>query len=134
MLALVFLGLLSQIPYIAWIERWAERYWSVLREPLGFKKMKPPVDTTISRALAGCSLEELQNAFTDFLQAVLGETDEPVTAAVDGKTSCQFFDANDHPILMLNVFVHDLKVTLNQWSVRGDKRSVPLHRSCLRPQ
>ena len=65
MFALVFLGLLAQIPYIAWIERWAERYWSVIREPLGFKKMKSPVDTTISRALAGCSLEELQNAFAD---------------------------------------------------------------------
>ena len=129
MLALVFLGLLSQIPYIAWIERWAERYWSVLREPLGFKKMKPPVDTTISRALAGCSLEELQNAFADFLQTALAETDEPVTAAVDGKTSCQFFDANDHPILMLNVFMHDLKVTLNQWSVRGDKTNEP---GCLK--
>ena len=121
MLALVFLGLLAQIPYMAWIERWAERYWSILREPLGFKKMRPPVDTTISRALAGCSLEELQNAFADFLRTALAETDEPVTIAVDEKTSGQFFDTDDHPILMLNVFVHDLKVTFDQWSVRGDK-------------
>ena len=126
MLSLVFLGLLAKIPYIAHIERWARKYWYILREPLGFKKMKPPVDTTISRALAECSLEELQDAFAQFLQTIL---DEPVTVAVDGKSSNHFFDADDHPILMLNVFVHDLKVTLNQWSVRGDKTNEP---GCLK--
>jgi hypothetical protein len=91
--------------------------------------MKPPVDTTLSRALAGCSLEDMQNAFTEFLQTILAETGEPITAAVDGKSSHQYFDAEDHPILMLNVFVHDLKVTLNQWSVRGDKTNEP---GCLK--
>jgi hypothetical protein len=91
--------------------------------------MKPPVETTISRALAGCSLAELQNAFSEFLQTILAETNEPVTAAIDGKSSHQYYDADGHPILMLNVFVHDLKVTLNQWSVRGDKTNEP---GCLR--
>jgi len=129
MIILVFLGLLGQLPYIAWTYRWAKKYWHILRAPLGFKKMKPPVETTISRALAGCSLEELQNAFTDFLQTILTETDEPMTAAIDGKSSHQFFDEEDNPILMLNVFVHDLKVTLNQWSVRGDKTNEP---GCLK--
>ena len=91
--------------------------------------MKPPVETTLARALAGCSLESLQNAFTEFLQTVLAETNSPVVAAVDGKSSHQFFDADDHPILLLNVFVHDIKVTLNQWSVRGDKTNEP---GCLK--
>ena len=125
-LTLVFLGLLVQLPYIAWIERWAQRYWHILRAPRGFKRMKPPVATTISRALAGCSLESLQNAFSEFLQTVLSE---PITAAVDGKSANHFFDADDHPILLLNVFVHDLKVTLAQWSVRGDKTNEP---GCLK--
>jgi hypothetical protein len=135
MLILVFLGLLGQLPYIAWTYRWAKKYWHVLRAPLGFKKMKPPVETTIFRALAGCSLEELQNAFTGFLQNVLTEADQPVVAAVDGKTSKQFFDADDHPIQLLNVFVHDLKVTLAQWSVREGKTNEPgclkAHLECL---
>jgi hypothetical protein len=129
MLILIFLGLLAQLPYIAWTRRWAKKYWHILRAPLGFKKTKPPVETTISRALAGCSLEELQNAFADFLHTVLTETNEPVVAAIDGKSSHQFYDADDHPILMLNVFVHDLKVTLAQWSVRGDKTNEP---GCLK--
>jgi hypothetical protein len=79
------------------IRRWAKKYWHILRAPLGFKKMKPPVDTTISRALAGCSLEELQNTFSEFLQTLLAETGEQITAAVDGKSSHQYFDAEDHP-------------------------------------
>ena len=62
-LALVFLGLLARIPYIAHIERWAEKHWHCLRAPLGFKRTKPPVDTTISRILAEVSLEDLQNDF-----------------------------------------------------------------------
>jgi len=129
MFILVFLGQLAQIPYIAQIRRWAKKYWHILRAPLGFKRLKPPVATTISRALAGCSLEEMQNAFSAFLQTVLAETDEPVVAAVDGKSSRHYFDADDHPLLMLNVFVHDLKVTLHQWSVRGDKTNEP---GCLK--
>jgi len=107
----------------------AKKYWYVLRSPLGFKRLKPPVATTISRALAGCSLEEMQNAFSDFLQTVLAETNEPVVAAVDGKSSRHDFEDDDHPLLMLNVFAHDLKVTLQQWSVRGDKTNEP---GCLR--
>ena len=102
MFILIFLGQLAQMPYIAQIRRWAKKYWHILRAPLGFKKLKPPVATTISRALAGCSLEEMQNAFSDFLQTVLAETDEPVAAAVDGKSSRHYFDADDHPLLISN--------------------------------
>jgi len=34
-------------------------------------------------------------------------------------------DEHGNPLLMLNVFVHDLKVTLEQWSVHGDKTNEP---------
>ena len=34
-----------------------------------------------------------------------------------------------HADYMLNVFVHDIKVTLEQWSVRGDKTNEP---GCLK--
>jgi hypothetical protein len=110
---------------MAHIQRWGARYWDILREPLGFKREQPPVDTTISRMLAKTSLKELQDAFADFLNAVLMEDNDTLVAAVDGKTAKQSFDENGDPIHMLNVFVHDLKVTLNQWSVRGDKTNEP---------
>ena len=128
-LALVFLGLLARIPYIAHIQRWAEKHWYTLRGPLGFKRNKPPVDTTISRILAKVSLEELQNDFAEFLNTILMEDNDTLVAAVDGKAAKQSLDENGNPLLMLNVFVHDLKVTLNQWSVRGDKTNEP---GCLK--
>jgi len=128
-LALVFLGLLARIPYIAHIQRWAEKHWYTLRGPLGFKRNKPPVDTTISRILAEVSIEEFQNNFAEFLNAILMEDNDSLVAAVDGKAAKQMKDENGDPLLMLNVFVHDLKVTLNQWSVRGDKTNEP---GCLK--
>jgi len=128
-LALVFLGLLARIPYIAHIQRWAEKHWHTLRGPLGFKRNKPPVDTTISRILAEVSLKEFQNDFAEFLNAILMEDNDSLAAAVDGKAAKHFLDENGNPLLMLNVFVHDLKVTLNQWSVRGDKTNEP---GCLK--
>jgi len=124
-LALVFLGLLARLPYIAHIQRWAERHWHTLREPLGFEREKPPVDTTISRILADVALKDLQNDFAAFLNAILMEDNDTLVAAVDGKAAKQSLDENGDPLLMLNVFVHDLKVTLNQWSVRGDKTNEP---------
>ena len=126
---LVFLGLLARLPYIAHIQRWAKRHWYTLREPLGFKREKPPVDTTISRILADVSLQDLQNDFAEFLNAILMEDNDSLVAAVDGKAAQQSLDENGDPLLLLNVFVHDIKVTLNQWSVRGDKTNEP---GCLK--
>lgn len=121
MVVIIFLGLPSRISYIAHIQRWAEKHWHALRAPLGFKRTKPPVDTTFSRNLAGVSVEQFQNAFAEFLQLVLSENHDPLTAAVDGKAAKQMYDKDENPLYMLNVFVHDIKVTLDQWSVRGDK-------------
>ena len=128
-LALVFLGLLSRLAYVSHIQRWAKRYWRILREPLGFKRKTPPVDTTITRILAKVPLKELQNAFAEFLNALLSEEYDELTAAVDGKKAKQSLDANGDPILLLNVFAHNVKVTLNQWSVNGDKTNEP---GCLK--
>ena len=66
-LILVFLGLLARLPYISHIQRWSKRYWRILREPLGFTRKKPPVDTTISRILAKTTIKELQDAFAEFV-------------------------------------------------------------------
>ncbi len=78
------LGLLARIPYIAHIERRAQKHGHDLREPLGFKRNKPPVGTTISRILAKISLDDLQNHFAAFLNAILMKDNDMLTAAVDG--------------------------------------------------
>ena len=87
------------------------------------------MDTTISRNLARVNLQQFQDAFTEFLNLLLAEKTDSLIAAVDGKVAKQMPDENGDPLYMLNVFVHDLKVTLKQYSVRGDKTNEP---GCLK--
>lgn len=120
-LALTFLGLLARKPYIAHIQRWAAHHWHILQKPLGFKNRRPPHATTLSRILAKITLAELQDAFAHFLNTLLGDQLSTLAVAVDGKTSKQVLDKDGEVLSMLNVFVHDLRMTLMEWSVKGDK-------------
>ena len=122
-LALVFLGLLARIREMAVLQRWAQMHWELLKEPLGFTRDQPPHATTISRALAGCSLADFSAGFLRWVQQVL--PDEPLTVAVDAKTSCQGLDAQGNPVQMLTALVHHLKLVVGQWSVRGEKTNEP---------
>ena len=124
LLSLVFLGLLARIREMAVLQRWAEAHWDELKEPLGFTRDQPPHATTISRALAGCSVAEFSQAFLCWVQRMLPEG-MPLTAAVDGKTSCQGLDPRGKPVHMLSVLVHDLRLVLGQWSVNGEKSNEP---------
>jgi hypothetical protein len=119
MLALVFLGLLARIREMKVLQRWAEAHWEQLREPLGFERDAPPDATTFSRTLAKCELSSFATAFLAWIQQVL--PDEPLVAAVDAKTSCQGLDTDGDPVQLVTVLVHQLKVVLGQWSVRGEK-------------
>ena len=124
LLSLVFLGLLARIREMAVLERWAEAHWDELKEPLGFTREQRPHATTISRALAACSLADFSQAFLVWVQHVL-PTECRLAAAVDGKTSCQGLDPDGKPVHMLSVLVHDLKLVLGQWSVNDEKSNEP---------
>jgi hypothetical protein len=124
-LSLVFLGLLSRITEMAVVVRWAAAHWDELKEPLGFTRAKPPCDTTLSRALAGISLNDFRQAFALWLKTAVGNHQGRWAAAVDGKTCRQGLDADGSPVQMLNVFLQRVKVTLDQWSVGGDKTNEP---------
>jgi len=123
MLALVFLGLLARIREMAVLQRWAETHWDKLQEPLGFEREKPPHATTISRAIAGCELSKFAEAFLAWIKTVVPA--EPLTAAVDAKTSCQGIGDDGQPVQLLTVLVHNLKLVLGQWSVHGEKTNEP---------
>jgi hypothetical protein len=125
MVALVFLGLLGRITEMAVLVRWATIHWKDLQEPLGFTRNHPPCDTTISRALAKLSLHEFRQAFSAWLNLALADSKEPWIAAIDGKTSRQGLSADGSPVNMLNVFLQQTKLTLDQWSVQGDKTNEP---------
>jgi hypothetical protein len=125
MVSLVFLGLLARMTEMAVMVRWASAHWDQLKESLGFTRDKPPCDTTISRALAKLSLAEFRQAFSHWLKSALADREGRWVAAVDGKTCCQGTAADGSPVQMLNVFLQDAKVTLDQWSVGGDKTNEP---------
>jgi len=119
-LTLTFLGLLARIREMEVLCRWAQAHWDELRGPLGFERDEPPVATTISRVLARCSLDAFTGVFARWLRQVL-PADQPLCAAVDGKTSRQSLDAEGNPVQLVTVLVHRLKFVLGQWSVRGEK-------------
>src|SRR5262245_52014446 len=123
MLALVFLGLLARIREMAVLQRWAKTHWHQLQEPLGFERDKPPHATTISRAIAGCEMGQFAAAFLAWIKTMV--PDEPLTVAVDAKTSCQGLDEEGQPVQLLTVLVHQMKLVLAQWSVRGEKTNEP---------
>ena len=93
-LALVLLGLLANISTLAEIQRWSELHLNQLQQFLQFrtrkKRKQVPHAITLARVLRKLSLQDLQNAFAEFLNAILQDT--PLVAAVDGKTAKQMKD------------------------------------------
>jgi hypothetical protein len=119
------LGLLARITEMAVLVRWATPHWNELQGPLGFTREKPPCATTISRALARLSLNEFRHVFSLWLKTVLGDHKARWAAAIDGKTCCQGLAADGSPVQMLKVFLQQAKVTLDPWSIGGDKTNEP---------
>jgi DDE family transposase len=121
-LALVFLGLLCRQADFAALARWARQRWAALRGPLGFTRQYAPHATTLSRLAARFSLDQFQAALCRWLA---GLPRGPATAAVDGKTSKQGYDADGDPVHLLNVFAHDLGACLASWPVGDGKETEP---------
>jgi hypothetical protein len=127
--ALVFLGLLARINEMAVLIRWAKVNWDRLREPLGFTRPECPSATCISRSLAKLSLAEFRQAFAKWIQPLLEGEQRFLAAAVDGKTCCQGLDEHGDPEILLNVFLHDLKLVISQWQVGKSNTNEP---GCLK--
>ena len=117
--------MLARIREMEVLVRWATVHWDQLKGPLGFDREEPPCATTISRALAQCSVSEFQAALDVWLQNCLAELPSEGVLAVDGKTAKQGLDENGRPLHMLNAFVHDLQVVVGQWSTGAEKTNEP---------
>jgi hypothetical protein len=118
-LILVLPGLLANISTIAGLRRRAVNQLPQLQQLIQFRKKGVPSVCTIARILKRISLDELQAAFAEFLNAVLPSA--ITVAAVDGKAARQMKDENGDPLFMLNIFAQTLNVHLAGWSVRGDQ-------------
>ena len=118
-LRLTLLGLVCGQTTMAHIALFPRMHWPVLKEPLGFVRDHPPHATTISRALAGVSCEQLQGALTGWVGPGGGRPE--VVASVDGKWARQSEDVSGNPLVMVNVLAHDLKLCLAQWPASGKR-------------
>ena len=119
---LTLLGLVSGQTTMAHIALFGQLHWQTLKEPLGFVRDRTPHATTISRALAGVSLEQLQEALIGWVEGIV--KDQRMNASVDGKWAKQSEDAGGNPLGMVNVLAHDLKLCLAQWPMT-EKRYEP---------
>jgi hypothetical protein len=120
MLAPAFLGPLCRQTDFARLQRWAADHWRTLKGALGFTRKRPPHATTVSRALARSSPEQLRDAFARWLVGL-----PQAAVAVDGKNSKQGHDAHGDPVHMLNVFAHELGLCLGQFPVADGKPTEP---------
>jgi hypothetical protein len=122
-LAVTFLGLIANVRTPAEIARWAKHHFNTLKKFLKFGEIKgkivAPCDNTYTRVWRKLSYDDLQNAYAEFINAILGDT--AIIGAVDGKTAKQTKDKDGNPIHMLNVFAHKLKLHLASWDCNGDK-------------
>jgi len=92
-LAIVLLGLLGNLPMLAKIHQWAKIHLTQLQHLLRIRHRKgkaiAPSNTTLAGFSKNFPLDDLQKAFSTFLNAILPES--PLAAAVDVSAS-QFQD------------------------------------------
>ncbi len=105
---LTLLGLVCGQTTMAHISLFAKMDWPVLKGPLGLLRDHPPHTTTISRARARVSYEQLQGALTGWVSREMA--DREVNAALDGKWAKQSEDVSGNPLVMVNLLAHDLVV------------------------
>ena len=142
-LRLTLLGLVSGQTTMAHIALYGQLHWQTLREPLGFDRERAPHQTTISRALAGVSLGQLQEALMGWVEGIVQDrrlsasvemsAAVEMAAAVDGKWAKQSTDAAGNPLGMVNVLAHDLKLCLAQWPMTERRYEPKVLRDRLEP-
>ena len=122
---LTLLGLVCGQTTMAHSALFARMHWPALpalKEPLGFLRNHPPHAAAISRTLAGVPYAQLQGALTGWVAGVVA--DREVNAPADGKRAKQSEDAQGHPLVMVNVLAHDLRLCPAQWPA-SEKRHEP---------
>lgn len=122
-LKLVTLGFACRLVAVEHIVNFFRPLWHVIGPELGSDRTQPPDPTTVRRVLESVDRDEFENAFRRWVSSLV--ENEDLTAAVDGKTLC-----NSCCQKVLNVFAHDIKLTLAQEDIRdGEGESTVLRRA-----
>lgn len=121
-LKMITLGFACRLIAVEHIVNFFRPLWHIIGPELGSDRMQPPDPTTVRRVLELIDRDEFENAFRRWVGSLV--ENEELTAAVDGKTLC-----NSGCQKVLNVFAHDIKLTLAQEDIRdGEGESTTLRR------
>lgn len=115
----VILGLLAGYTKIERIAYYIQTVWEQVAEPLGFTHWHAPDSDTYRRVLRQLPAQKLSQVFEDWVAEILA--DQTLDVSVDGK-ACRGFQRGEDPrnvFMMLNVFAHDVQVTLAQWRIEA---------------
>ena len=110
-LKMVTLGFACRLVAIEHIVNFFRPIWEVIGPELGSDRIQPPDPTTVRRVLESIDREEFEQAFRKWVGNLV--KNKSMTAAVDGKTLC-----NSGCQKVLNVFAHDIKLTLAQEDIQ----------------
>lgn len=106
-LKMVVLGFACRLVAVEHIVNFFKPIWPKVRHALGSNRNQPPDAVTVRRVLEGIDRQELEEAFRAWVRSLV--EGKNLTAAVDGKvlksSGCQ---------KVLNVFAHDIKLSLAQ--------------------
>ncbi len=126
-LKLVVLGFAAKLVAIEHIVNFFRPIWKEMGPHLGSDRVYPPDPTTIRRVLEDVDRERLEQAFRNWVAQLV--KDQSITASVDGKTCCNS-GKEEETLKILNVFAHDIKLTLAQEDIpQGSGESTVLKRA-----
>lgn len=117
MLKFVLLGFACRLVAIEHMVSFFKPIWSQIKGPLGFNRLAPPDPTTIRRMLNGIKPEQLQQAFEQWISALIGS--QEFIASADGKAMRNVKGENGLAIMLVNVFAHDLKLAVAEYPIKA---------------
>lgn len=128
-LQFVLLGFTCRLVAIEHMVAFFTPIWDQIRGPLGFIRLQPPDPTTIRRSLNGLKPEQLQQAFELWIQDLLKGQD--FMASADGKALKNVKTDNGLAAMLVNVFVHDLKLALAEYPIHTKEGEPTVLREAL---
>ena len=129
-LKLIILGYISRLVWIEHIAEYAKNHWDKIKLALGFDRDYAPNATTIRRALRGLDRKRLEEMFESWVCEQLG--DKEFTAAVDGKALRNVAGSGGEPAQLVNIFIHDLKISIAQFPTEEKKGEPTVLRESLK--
>jgi len=130
-LKLLLLGFTCRLVAVEHMTSFFAPIWGRLKEPLGFVRPKVPDPTTIRRIINGIKVEQIQKAFEQWVSSLVKSND--TVGSVDGKALRNVKGENGKPKMLLNVFAHDIKLALAEYTIQDKEGESTVLKAALAP-